>query len=141
MNQFAKEHNQGFTLIELLIALLVLSIGLLAVAGLQINGLRGGHNALSRSIATQLCQDALDRMRANRDAALHSDYDIAYRVTPTSSHYSGITLTDLEEWKNALANNLPGGDGTIEMSSSVAAVTVQWQDSYGEDSVSVESRL
>ncbi len=80
-------NNKGFTLVEVLVALLVLSIGLLAVASMQTNSLRSNYNALTRSKAVQGCEDILDRMRANRNAALASDYDIALTVVPRAHLY------------------------------------------------------
>lgn len=136
-----KTKNKGFTLIEVLVALVILSIGLLAVAGMQTNSLRSNNNALIRSKAVQGCNDILDRMRANRSAALADDYDIALTVVPTGPTYVGMVLTDLVEWKASLASNLPSGDGAVAVNGSVATVTVQWGDSLGTDSVAMEARL
>ena len=60
-----KSGLRGFTLIELLIAVVVLSLGLLALAGLQINATRSNSEALQRTQATALANDVVDRMRAN----------------------------------------------------------------------------
>ncbi len=57
--------NTGFTLIEVLIAMLVLAVGLLGLAGLQATSLRNNQSAYNRSQATQLAYDLADRMRAN----------------------------------------------------------------------------
>ena len=59
----------GFTLIESLVALLVLSIGLLGVAAMQLASLQANNGAFQRTQATFLAQDIADRMRANREAA------------------------------------------------------------------------
>lgn len=68
------QHNEiGSTLIEVLIALLVLSIGLLGLAALQLNALRGVSDSSQRSQATWILQDAAERIRANPDAL-----DISY---------------------------------------------------------------
>ena len=57
--------NAGFTLIEVLIAMLVLAVSLLGLAGLQATSLRNNQSAYNRSQATQLAYDLADRMRAN----------------------------------------------------------------------------
>ena len=59
--------SRGFTLVEVLVALVVLSIGLLGVAALQLTSLRSNHSSAMRSQATFLAYDIIDRMRANRD--------------------------------------------------------------------------
>jgi type IV pilus assembly protein PilV len=59
-----KTHT-GFTLIEVLIAMLVLAVGLLGMAGLQTYTLRTNLAAYTHGQATQLLYDMADRMRAN----------------------------------------------------------------------------
>lgn len=59
-----KTHT-GFTLIEVLIAMLVLAIGLLGLAGLQTYTLRSNLDAYNHSQVTQLLYDMADRMRTN----------------------------------------------------------------------------
>ncbi len=56
--------SRGFSLIEALIALLVLSIGMLGAAAIQLNALQGAHIAYQRSIATLAAQDAQERLWA-----------------------------------------------------------------------------
>ncbi|MBD3897939.1 type IV pilus modification protein PilV [Halomonas sp. ML-15] len=56
--------SKGFTLIEALVALLVLSIGMLGVAAMQLNALQGAHAAYQRSIASLAAQDAQERLWA-----------------------------------------------------------------------------
>jgi type IV pilus assembly protein PilV len=57
--------SSGFTLVEILITVVVLSIGLLGLAGLQISGLRANMSSEARSKATLLASDIIERMRAN----------------------------------------------------------------------------
>lgn len=60
-----RRKNEGFTLIEILITVIVLSIGLLGLAGLQISGLRANMSSETRSKASVLANDIAERMRAN----------------------------------------------------------------------------
>ncbi len=60
-----RRHNGGFTLIEVLVTIVVVSVGLLGLAGLQINGLRANMSSETRSKATLLANDIVERMRAN----------------------------------------------------------------------------
>lgn len=57
--------NRGFTMIEVLVALFVLALGLLGLAMLQTTSLRLNTNSYSRTQATFLAYDILDRIRAN----------------------------------------------------------------------------
>jgi type IV pilus assembly protein PilV len=58
--------QSGFNLVEVLIALLVLCIGLLGVAALQVQGVRFNYGSYSRSQAVVLANDYAERMYANR---------------------------------------------------------------------------
>jgi type IV pilus assembly protein PilV len=58
----------GFTLIEVLITVVIFSIGLLGLAGLQVKGLTLAQDSMQRTTATLLANDMADRMRANRNA-------------------------------------------------------------------------
>lgn len=59
----------GFTLIEVLIALVVISIGLLGLIGLQMRTLHASHNAYLTSLADVQAMDIEERMRVNPSAA------------------------------------------------------------------------
>lgn len=54
----------GFTLVEALVALVVLSIGLLGVAAMELRALQGAHAAYQRSVASLAAQDARERLWA-----------------------------------------------------------------------------
>ncbi|TDU30791.1 type IV pilus modification protein PilV [Panacagrimonas perspica] len=66
--------GRGFSLIEVLIAVAVLAIGLLAVAALQIQGVRQNFDSYARSQAVMLANDYIERMYANRPGVLNNDY-------------------------------------------------------------------
>ncbi len=61
--------SKGFTLLEVLVALVIFSIGLLGLAGLQILSLRLTGDSLLRTTAAILANDMIDRMRANPTAS------------------------------------------------------------------------
>lgn len=133
--------QRGFTLIEVLITVVVLAIGLLGLAGLQLNGLRFTHSAYQTSQATIAAYDIIDRMRVNRNAAESGAYDIAIGATPTAADCTGVgancstatlAAADLTEWKAAIAANLPSGDGSVARVGSAFLITIRWDDSRGE---------
>ncbi len=65
LKKYTSRAMQGLTLVEVMIAMVVLSVGLLGLAGLQIHGLRGTSNANSRVQATFILSDIVERMHAN----------------------------------------------------------------------------
>jgi len=60
--------QQGFSLIELLVAVVVFSVGLLAIAGLQTVSKRASFEGLQRTTAAQVAYGLLEDMRTNGDA-------------------------------------------------------------------------
>ena len=116
---------KGFTLLEVLIALVILSVGLLGLAGLQTTGLRNNHSAYLRSQATLLAYDIADRIRANK-ANLN-----AYALALSASAPSGTSVaeTDLNEWLTNVENRLPEGDASVAINNEIVTIQVQWNDS------------
>lgn len=95
--------QRGFSLVEALIALIVLAIGLLGIAGLYVETLRASRSALFRTQAVTLAADLADRIRANRQPAN------AY----TGGGANALAVTDLAAWNAAVAATLPDGAGEI----------------------------
>lgn len=134
--------ESGFTLIEVLVAVLVLSIGLLGLAGLQTTSLRNNNSAYMRSQAAILAYDMSDRMRANRDAAAAGAYDLD--LTSTYTGEGSVAADDLDEWMGNLTAILPQGQGEVARAGSAVTVTVQWDDTRGVEApkaFSVETQL
>jgi type IV pilus assembly protein PilV len=121
-------HARGITLVEILVAVLVLAIGLLGLAGLQTQSLNFNHSAYLRSQATFMAYDIIDRMRANRDAAIAGNYDIAIGAAGTAGTLAG---DDLVAWKTSLATLLPNGDGSVARAAGDVVIQVQWVDAEG----------
>jgi type IV pilus assembly protein PilV len=129
---------RGLTLLEILIAVLVTSIGLLGLAGLQTAAVRFNTSAYYRSQATSLAYDLADRMRANREAALDGDYDAididdTPPACPVAAGVGSMAVIDAAAWQNALACALPLGTGDVTRADDLFTITVQWNESRGED--------
>lgn len=167
MQKLTKQQN-GFTLIEVLIAILVLAIGMLGMAGLQSYSVSSSYNAHLRTQATLLAQSIVDRMRANSDAAQDGAYLISFDDSPSGTNCTSLAsnctvedlaMYDLREWKCLLGNyvednncapftsqsTLPGGDGEIIREPgdpTQTRVTVRWTDAEGSDrNVTLRARI
>lgn len=120
--------QHGVTMVEVLVAVVVLALGLLGLAGLQASGLRVGQSSLYRTQAAQLAFDMADRLRANPDGVAAGAYDRTLTdVAPT-----GTTLPELElrEWLQRLAL-LPNGRGAVAVNGAAATIVVEWDDRRG----------
>jgi len=60
--------QRGFSLIELLVTLVIFSVGLLSIAGLQTVSKQANFEALQRTTASQVAYGMLEDMRLNGDA-------------------------------------------------------------------------
>ncbi|MDH5649150.1 MAG: type IV pilus modification protein PilV [Gammaproteobacteria bacterium] len=66
--------QSGLTLIEVLITLVIISVGLLGIAALQLISKQSSFESLQRSTATALASEILERMRANPNANALATY-------------------------------------------------------------------
>ena len=115
----ALNSQAGFTLIEVMISVLILSIGLLGLAGLQAAALQTNQSAFTRSQATAFAYDLADRMRANIPGVAAGNYNPANAsLTNTCTTTGGCSAQemaehDLAEWNALIATYLPMGQGTV----------------------------
>ncbi len=123
----------GATLIEVLIAMVVLAIGLLGLAGLQATSIQSNHSAYYRSQATLLASDLADRMRANRTEALTNAYLTNFPTSSANNSVSGTAAEkDIAEWLNRLAVTLPDGTGKVEKDNALITISIRWNDTRGQ---------
>lgn len=108
-SQLHTRRNRGMTLIEVLVTLVVVAIGLLGVAGLQLTSMKLGLVSENRSNGVVLVSNILDRMRTNADSIT------AYAITFGSTTPTGTTQPekDIAEFKAQIASVLPDGDAEI----------------------------
>lgn len=125
------KRQQGFSLLEVLITMLIVSFGLLGIAGIIITSLKNNQSSYARSQASLMVNDIVDRMRANRSGAeaSPSPYNLALTAAPSGTD---IAANDLTEWRAALATNLASGTGSVAVDDATkkVTVTVQWNDSH-----------
>ena len=129
----------GFTLVEVLIALIILSVGMLGIAGLYVHSMQAGRTSIFRHHAVTLAGDAADRIRANPRAA------IAYSQAGANNNCvnGGVDCTpvqmagnDVFLWDQQAADTLPNGTVTVDFDNTVIPwtyqITVAW-DEPGEN--------
>ena len=130
-----RRDQSGTTLIEVLITVVLMSIGLLGLAGLQVMSVQNSNSSGERFEATTLARDILERMRANRSQALTGNYDLALGANPAGG---GLAFADLEDWRAALAV-LPEGDGSVDVdvnavtNTATATIVVDWTDASDDN--------
>ena len=144
-------HKQsGFSMLEALITLLIVSLGLLGIAGIIANSLKVNQGAQARSQASWLANDIIDRMRANRTTAENTPAAYPLVDCDPIPNANAIAEADLTQWCAALAATLPAGTGSVVLAANKVTVTVGWDDSSrlegdavvdGSGEFAVETRL
>jgi type IV pilus assembly protein PilV len=106
--------QRGVTMVESLVALVILSVGMLGIAGLYVSGVKAGRSALLRTQAVNLASDMADRIRANRRAVDAYAMD-TYGGEPEDQGCINDACTpeelaedDLFRWQAAVEATLPG---------------------------------
>ncbi|MFB9245687.1 type IV pilus modification protein PilV [Massilia antarctica] len=120
--------QQGFSMLEVLITMIVISVGLLGIAGLIMTNLKTNHSAYARGQATILANDIVDRMRANRAVAqATTKYVVNFADKPDKG--TSVAEGDVFAWRTALAETLKDGKGSIAFTTAGnVVVTIQWDD-------------
>ncbi len=140
-NKYNKKEN-GFTLLEVLIAMVILAIGLLGMAQLQVLSLRNNTSAYQRSIASWMAHDMIERIRSNPQEAYDGSYDSdltdlqAGSVTDCTAATCTSTLLaayDLKQWKTAAnyLSELPSSRASIDVTNAVpytVTISIEWSD-------------
>ena len=78
--------RDGFTLIEVLIALTILAIGLLGVALMQVTSISGNTFSREMSVATELGQDMLEKLRTLQYTSSTTDNALIGAAFPGTNH-------------------------------------------------------
>jgi type IV pilus assembly protein PilV len=141
--------QSGFTMVEAMVALVVLAVGMLGIAGLYVTTLRSGGGAIYRFQAVNLASDLADRIRANRTA------NVAYLGPAADNNCYGagavdcapalMAANDLLVWQNQVAAMLPAGNGVVNVVAGAVAtdpytytITITWVGS-GDTAASAPS--
>ena len=64
-NNRIKTTQRGFSLVEVLVALIIMSVGMLGIAGLYVQSMQAGRTSMLRHNAVTLAGDVADRIRSN----------------------------------------------------------------------------
>jgi type IV pilus assembly protein PilV len=128
----------GFTLIEVLIALIILSVGMLGIAGLYVHSMQAGRTSMLRHNAVTLAGDIADRIRANPIAGP------AYALAGANNNCVGLNIDctagqmaahDVFLWAQQATATMPNGAVAVVFNNGVFPPTYQITISWTEPGV------
>lgn len=141
--RFTQQH--GISLLESLVAIVVMSLGILGILGVQMRTLSNTQTSLFRSQAIHLIEDLNERMMANPNAFLNiENYLVDWDTTPsaatncfsTACSSDALASFDLANWKAQVLSSLPNGNGsvflaedeTLENNRRQVGVMISWRE-------------
>lgn len=112
-----RRHMRGVTLIESLVSLLLFSLGVLALVGMQGSLVRAQTDAKVRADAAYLASEVTGKM---------------WTDLPNLAQYDGDACAEqarCSEWQDKVAATLPNGTGTIAVDTATndVTITIAWQ--------------
>jgi len=123
-----KRCQSGVGLIEVLISVLVLSVGLLGIASLQVRAIKNNHSSLGRSMAVIQTYSISDAMRIDRTNAITGAFNLGLETDPPiGSSFAASVLTN---WRQSLRTLLgASAKGSVDCNKTACTIVVQWDDS------------
>jgi type IV pilus assembly protein PilV len=129
MKNSSRHRQSGASLIEALISVLIMSLGLLGIAGVQLNALAYQKSSTSSNLVAELVNTFAERIRANATGADNNNYAYvgSYSATQTATFATNgcrqttsgscsaakIASDDVAEFVTNTRNVLPGGAGQV----------------------------
>jgi len=125
--------QRGVTLVESMIALLVISVGLLGIAALQITSMKQNNSALHHSQSVWIGYNIADRIRANfaqfnNYAGINTNGNYSQSCASGSCTAAEMVASDAADWSTEI-QNLPSGLGIITSpGAGHLLIKVMWDD-------------
>ena len=130
-----KRFQQGYTLIEVLIAITLIGFGLLGTGFMIALGIQNVQSSNHLTVATDLAQQGLDMMKANRIEA--------YRMIGANSTRAvacgvadNTTINPFQQrrvWDCRMHQQLPNPQATWTLDNGIATITITWSGARGDD--------
>lgn len=124
----ARSAQRGMSLVEVLVTLVLISVGLLGVAALQVTSLKSNQESYARSQASALASDIMERIRANQLGK--AAYAAAFDGLGTGGN--ARATADLTAWQQTIDRLLPGGAavtaGSVQVNGDIVTITIRWAE-------------
>ena len=126
---------RGFSLVEVLIALIIMSVGMLGIAGLYVQSMQAGRTSMFRHQAVTLAGDVADRIRANPRAGIaYAGFGFNHNCVGAGvdCDEAQMAANDILIWDQEALDSLPNGDVIVTFDDTVApplyTIRIQWTE-------------
>jgi type IV pilus assembly protein PilV len=134
LNPRPARSQRGDTMIEVLVTTIIIAIGVLGSATLQVTALKNLASSHNSSVAAFVAEDFGERMRANPVAVLNDDYvhstapDTYPDCVAEACSNANLALFDIGSWWLQLSDNLPAATGEVTRNAGTSTflLTVRW---------------
>lgn len=133
--RFAKDsqclsRQSGLTLLEIMITIVILSLGLLGLAGLQLTGLKNNRNAYYNTLAGQSVQDISERLRVDQ-VTRNAITGVAKSISADATKCAANIADNFDNRVACLASALPEGTARVSERNSnpkTLYIALTWAD-------------
>lgn len=124
-------------MIEVLVTIIIIAVGVLGTAALQVTTLKNLSSSHSASVAAILADDFSERMRANPSEALNNAYvhngnpgPVFPTCAAAACSLADLATYDIGTWWQQVTAVLPSGSGQVTRiaGSNTFVLTVRWDD-------------
>jgi len=129
----SNRQQRGFSLVEVLIALIIMSVGMLGIAGLFVQSMQAGRTSMFRHHAVTLAGDVADRIRANpRAGVAYAGFgaDNGCVDTGNDCNEAAMAANDIFFWDEQATDSLPSGAISVTFNDTVLppeyTIRVDW---------------
>lgn len=137
MRKGCKRRQKGMTLIEVLVSVLILAIGILGAAAIQLNALKYTDSSAMTSQASFIAYDMMDRIRANVDGNAVGNGATNVLATYALSSLAAAPAAGNDARSEDLANfrtnvtafaGADGANSSIAINGREVRITIFWND-------------
>lgn len=149
------QRHSGFALIEAMVAIVVMSLGILGILGVQIRTLTDTQTSVRRAQAIRLIEDLSERTKVNPNALGNiNSYIVGWGAPGTppdcktaTCNSQNLALSDIRQWKKLVQDTLPAADAnvfqvvdeTIANNRRQLGVMIRWRENERADGTATEN--